>query len=567
MGKGAGILMGLAIACNILVSAIWMLGTMDTGKLMQGMIAVTVLITELSVAMAIAGRTNPKGAAAIMSMALAVTVLVGAVYMLGNMNVATLAKGLISLAAGLAVLAISMAAADAFKDGAVALGIASVSFIILSNALKQLSTLSWTELAIGLIGLAGGFAVLLAAAFVAQMVAPGLIILTAALLALGLALLPISIGLAAFAAVLGICATTGAAAFLVLGEGLKQLGAILPQLAVDLANAVASFIITLGEQAPAMGVAMAELLGAIIFAINANIPGIVQMLFILISAMLTELGNHAYEFGSKGAEILADFLQGIADNMGKVIDSATNLIINFLDGIGNNAGRIIDKAAWTILKFLEGVRDAIVKYSPRFRKVGGEIAWAIIDGCTFGIANKAWKIGSELVKGAKNGIQQLKDSLGIHSPSRVMMEIGGYMGDGLAIGIRDQQENIAEASTGMGKSAYDALSKALDGVNDLIEDDPSFKPEIKPVLDLSEMQKQASGIGNIMPAIGVTAQAANSARPTIPLDVDTSDKNSQNGITNITFNQTNNSPEALDAATIYRDTHTLLAMAKDKLTL
>ena len=567
MGKGAGILMGLAVACNILVSAIWMLGTMDTGKLMQGMIAVTVLITELSVAMAIAGRTNPKGAAAIMSMALAVTVLVGAVYMLGNMNVATLAKGLISLAAGLAILAISMAAADAFKDGAVALGIASVSFIILSNALKQLSTLSWTELAIGLIGLAGGFAVLLAAAFVAQMVAPGLIILTAALLALGLALLPISIGLAAFAAVLGICATTGAAAFLVLGEGLKQLGAILPQLAVDLANAVASFIITLGEQAPAMGVAMAELLGAIIFAINANIPGIVQMLFILISAMLTELGNHAYEFGSKGAEILADFLQGIADNMGKVIDSATNLIINFLDGIGNNAGRIIDKAAWTILKFLEGVRDAITKYSPRFRKVGGEIAWAIIDGCTFGIANKAWKIGSELVKGAKNGIQQLKDSLGIHSPSRVMMEIGGYIGDGLAIGIRDQQENIAEASTGMGKSAYDALSKALDGVNDLIEDDPSFKPEIKPILDLSEIQKQADGLSSMIPAIGVTAQAANNARPAAPIAVDNSDKNSQNGVTNITFNQTNNSPEALDAATIYRQTKTQLAMAKDKLTL
>ena len=43
--------------------------------------------------------------------------------------------------------------------------------------------------------------------------------------------------------------------------------------------------------------------------------------------------------------------------------------------------------------------------------------------------------------------------------------------------------------------------------------------------------------------------------------------NSQNGVTNITFNQTNNSPEALDAATIYRQTHTQLAMAKDKLTL
>ena len=567
MGKGAAVLMGLAIACNILVSAIWMLGTMDTGKLLQGMIAVTVLITELSIAMGIAGRTDPKGAASILAMAVAVTVLVGAVYMLGNMNIKTLAKGLISLAVGLGILAVAMAAADAFKDGAVAIGIASVAFIILANALQQLSTLSWGQLAIGLIALAGGFAVLLAAAFVAQIVAPGLVILTAALLALGLALLPISIGLAAFAAVLGICATTGAAAFLVLGEGLKQLGAILPQLAVDLATAIAAFIVTLGEQAPAIGVAMAKLLGAIIFAINANIPGIVEMLFILISAMLTELGNHAYEFGAKGAQILADFLQGIADNIGKVVESATNLIINFLDGIGQNAGRIVDKGLWTILKLLEGVRDGIVKYAPRFRKVGGEIAWAIIDGVTGGLANKAWKIGSELVKGAKNGIQQLKNSLGIHSPSRVMMEIGGYMGDGLAIGIHNENDNIAEASTSMGKTAYDSLSKALDGVNDLLENDPAYKPEIKPVLDLSEIQKQADGLGSMMPAIGVTAQAANNARPAAPIAVDNSDKNSQNGVTNITFNQTNNSPEALDAATIYRHTKTQLAMAKDKLTL
>lgn len=70
-----------------------------------------------------------------------------------------------------------------------------------------------------------------------------------------------------------------------------------------------------------------------------------------------------------------------------------------------------------------------------------------------------------------------------------------------------------------------------------------------------------------MPAIGVTAQAANAARPPAPIAVDNSDKNGQNGVTNITFNQTNNSPEALDAATIYRNTNTQLAMAKDKLTL
>ena len=567
MGKGAAILLSLAVSCNILVGAIWMLGTMDTGKLLQGVIALGVVIAELSIAMAIAGRANARGAAAILAMSAAVIVLTGSVAILGNMDIVTLAKGLVALAAGLAILAISMAAADAFKTGAIALGIASIAFLALASAMKTMSTITWTQLAIGLIALAGGMLILVAAAAGAQYFAVGMIVLTAALLALGLALLPISIGMAAFAAVLGIAATTGAAAFLVLTEGLKQLAAILPQVAIDLANAIANFIITLGAKAPELAVAMAQLLGAIIYAINANIPGIVASLFILIQAMLTELANHAYEFGEKGATILANFLNGIADNIGKVIDAATNVILNFLDGIARNGPKIIDKGMWTVLKLLEGVRDAINKYAPRFNKVGREIAWAIVDGMTGGLASKAWSFGESMVSVAKKGYNRVKDFFGIHSPSRLMKELGGYVGEGLAIGIENTGERVAEAGDNMSSAAYDAMSRALDGVNELIEDDPSFKPEIKPVLDLTEMQKQAKGINNFMPAIGVTAQAANAARPPAPIAVDNSDKNSQNGVTNITFNQTNNSPEALDAATIYRNTNTQLAMAKDKLTL
>ena len=567
MGKGAAILLSLAVSCNILVAAIWMLGTMDTGKLLQGVIALGVIIAELSVAMAIAGRANARGAAAIIAMSAAVIVLTGAVAILGNMDIMTLAKGLIALAAGLAILAISMAAADAFKEGGIALGIASIAFLALASAMKTLSGITWTQLAIGLIALAGGMLILVAAAAGAQYFAVGMIILTAALLALGLALLPISIGMAAFAAVLGICATTGAAAFLVLTEGLKQLAAILPQVAIDVATAIANFIITLGAKAPELAVAMAALLGAIIYAINANIPGIVATLFILIQAMLTELANHAYEFGEKGATILANFLNGIADNIGKVIDAATNVILNFLDGIARNGPKIIDKGMWTVLKLLEGVRDAINKYAPRFNKVGREIAWAIVDGMTNGLASKAWSFGESMLNVAKKGYNKVKSYFKIHSPSRLMMELGGYVGEGLAIGIEDTGDRVADAGGSMAGAAYDAMSRALDGVNDLIEDDPSFKPEIKPILDLTEMQKQAKGINNFLPAIGVTAQAANAARPPAPVAVDNSDKNSQNGVTNITFNQTNNSPEALDAATIYRQTHTQLAMAKDKLTL
>ena len=567
MVKGAAVLMGLAIACNILVSAIWLLGTMDTGKLIQGTLAVVILITSLSLAVNIAGRGTGRGAAAILSMAIAVTALVLAVSTLGNMSIGELAKGLISLAIGLGILIAAAAGAEAFAVGMIALGLAAPSMYLFAGAIKMLGEQSWAQVAIGLVSFAGAMIILLGAAFVAQLVAPGLIILTAAILALGLALLPISIGLAAFAAVLGICATTGSAAFLVLTEGLKQLSAILPQVAIDIANAIANFIIALGEKAPEMGIAMSKLLAAGIQAVRDNIPGLVAVMFEWISAMLTELDNHAYEFGYKGADTVAKFIQGIADNMGNIIDAGTNLAINFLDGIGRNAGRIIDKAAWTVLKFLEGLRDAINNYSPRFNKVGREIAWAIINGMTGGLANKAWEFGEKMVSVAKKGYNRVKSYFGIHSPSRLMMQLGQYVGEGLAIGVKNTGDQVAEAGDYVGQATYNAMAAAMNGVTDLIEEDPSYKPEVKPVLNLEEMEKQAKGINSLMPAIGTTLNAANGARPTIPVDAKFDDKNSQNGTTNITFNQTNNSPEALDAADIYRNTKTQLAMAKDALTV
>lgn len=564
--KGAGILLGLAVSVNILVSAIAVLGLLPLDNLIQGVVAVGVLVGILAAAMYVASKTDASGAATVLAMVVAVVALTYAVQKLGEMELADLAKGLIALAAGLAIMVAAMYGAQQFAVGAALLAAAGIAIAIFANSLVNLGQLNWVQVAIGLVALAGGLAIFLAAAFVAQFVAPGLILLTAVLIALGIALLPISIGMAAFAAVLGICATTGAAAFVVLEAGIKSLIQLLPTIAQKLAEAIAAFIIELGSKAPEIGVAMALLIGALIYAIDANIPGVVAAIFNLISALLTELDNHAYEFGAKATNAIANFIQGIADNIQKVIDAGTDLIVNFLRGIGDSYPRIIDEAANTLLKFLEGLRDAINKYSARFRTVGREIAWAIIDGITGGLANKAWEIGEKMVNAAKNGYNRVKNFFGIHSPSRLMKVLGGYVGEGLAIGMEQTGERIGEAGETIGQTAYDAMKASLDDVNDLIEDDPSYKPEIKPILDLEEMQKQAQGIDNLMPALTGTLSAANGARPR-SIASDPSNKINEPGVTNITFNQTNNSPEALDPAVIYRQTKTQLAMAKDKLTV
>ena len=54
-------------------------------------------------------------------------------------------------------------------------------------------------------------------------------------------------------------------------------------------------------------------------------------------------------------------------------------------------------------------------------------------------------LGAKLISMAKNGITAFKDYLGIHSPSRLMMEMGGHITDGLGMGV-DQGAGRAQQS-------------------------------------------------------------------------------------------------------------------------
>ena len=54
------------------------------------------------------------------------------------------------------------------------------------------------------------------------------------------------------------------------------------------------------------------------------------------------------------------------------------------------------------------------------------------------------------VKGVVNGaIDGAKKLLGIHSPSRVFMEIGQYTGEGMAVGLENTEEIVSKASNRM----------------------------------------------------------------------------------------------------------------------
>ncbi len=62
---------------------------------------------------------------------------------------------------------------------------------------------------------------------------------------------------------------------------------------------------------------------------------------------------------------------------------------------------------------------------------------------------------------ASSAINAVRSVLNSHSPSRVMMGIGGDFGEGFKIGIDDKKKSVANIAGGLGSSAIKAVKNAV----------------------------------------------------------------------------------------------------------
>lgn len=80
------------------------------------------------------------------------------------------------------------------------------------------------------------------------------------------------------------------------------------------------------------------------------------------------------------------------------------------------------------------------------------------------------------------------------------MTFGSYMGEGLAIGIRNSANKVSGASKGLAAVSEDALSSAIASINRVIEDDWDTSPVITPIVDLNDVRNGASYINSLLNA-------------------------------------------------------------------
>lgn len=195
----AGTLLKIAGAIALLVVSVIALSMIDSAKLTTALAAMTVMFTQLLVAMAIMAKVSasagfikmPLVAVAMGILAVAILILVAAVKLLSTMNWEELAKGLSAVAVLLGLVAGAAKLMSMNSGGLISAGLGmmavAVAIRILVSSVKEFAGMPWADLAKGLAGVAatllalGLFTRLLAAGKAGIAQSAGLILLAVAL--------------------------------------------------------------------------------------------------------------------------------------------------------------------------------------------------------------------------------------------------------------------------------------------------------------------------------------------------------------------------------------------------
>lgn len=542
-------LIAIGAAMKILASAIKDFGDMDWGNIEKGLKAMGVALAEITIAVNLLPKNLPTTALGLIVVGGALKIIASALMDFGGMNWEEIKLGLIALGGSLVILAIGLNAMNGTLSGSAALLIASGALIILSTALTMLGSMTWESIVKGLVDLAAVIAIFAISAAVLTPIIPSMLGLGAALVLLGVSMLGIGAGLAlvgvglagvaaGFAALAGVTATGAAAIVAALGVIIIGIAALIPEVMVKIADGIVAFCKALEDGIPAIVGSITVIIKAIVDCLVVNVPVIVDGLLKILDALLDSLIKWGPSIVQKTLDVLYELLKVIIDNTPKFVVAAVDIILAFVKGITDSLSNIIDAAFKVIVTFINGLADAIRSNSGPIADACLNLVTAIIEGIgSFNL--KFVEAGVNCVKGFIKGIgdsingvidagkslgrkalEAAKKALDEHSPSKEMQQVGLYAGEGLVIGLDRMGNKVFTSAYNMGNKAMDAMSNAISGISDIVNSDMETQPVIRPVLDLSNIQNGSNQLYNMMNdvngyAINGSINAANSTAKTV----------------------------------------------------
>ncbi|AWY06648.1 tape measure protein [Microbacterium phage Zeta1847] len=204
------------------------------------------------------------------------------------------------------------------------------------------------------------------------------------------------------------------------------------------------------ELAPVLITAVLTLLPAILTTLLGMLPSIITSAIELFLGIVTGILQALPQIVVAIVSMLPSFLSAIIQMLPQLITAAITLFLGIVQGIARATPQIIR----ALLELIPQLVTALVGAAPQLLEAGKQAIQGFIDGIA-SMARTVFDAAVNVVKGAIDGV---KSFLGIHSPSRLMRGFGRFSGQGLALGLGDEADNVERSALALAETASNALS-------------------------------------------------------------------------------------------------------------
>lgn len=379
---------------------------------------------------------------------------------------------------------------------------------------------------------------------------------------------------------------------------------------------IVQFITGIGGAYVDIVAAGAKMIADVITGIGQAAEDIVTAGANAIISFLEGVASNVLLVVEAGFKIVIDFLNGLADSIERNRGELAAAGFRLLDAIfGGVLSRVVGVLQW-FADLPSTIIGKITGFAETFAEKGRDLIRGIWTGIVerwagvrdwFGglddlivekigeLGDLLYDIGKSIIQGLWDGMKWLWD----HGPAGWISGLGGWIEDhkgpmsydkvmlfengkaimqGLYHGMQDGWEDGANWIDGLGNtiiSGFDVdpkdmtkpLTQALDMLVERLGNVDEFNPTITPVLDLSNIQRDAKAINGLLGVSAVGAEVSfNQARvistATSARSNDSDLVTANTGPSEVKFEQNIYSPTALSTNDIYRQTRSQIALAK-----
>ena len=247
---------------------------------------------------------------------------------------------------------------------------------------------------------------------------------------------------------------------------------------------------------------------------------IAELSTINLSSIVEQFSSASTQMTAAGLNFMTNFASGLRSGgsqataaVQQVVTSTAQMVATgaqaFATGgtmISQNLARGIQTGGSLVSSAMRNVllssAASIRGYYSSFYSAGAYIS----QGLANGMQSALGRVRSAAAQLASAAATAARAAAQVKSPSRVFMKIGGYMGEGMIIGLETYQSKVYDAGYAIGDEASKGLTKAIEPLSKMSFDNMDLNPVVTPVIDLDNVKngvKSIDSLFNLAPPIDV----------------------------------------------------------------